>query len=194
MILKELKPRKALNKAFLKVKPGRTEIENFRKNLTVLISRKNETESEEFHKNLVSDFFKDTGFRQNHYINTKGRKDLVIHNGNSSKSSVGVIIEAKKPGNRTEMITRETINRKAFHELILYYLRERADHKNIEVKHLVVTDINEWFIFDATIFDRLFVQNKNFLKQYEKFTGGRLAGNTTDFFYNHVAAPYIEEL
>jgi hypothetical protein len=27
MILKELKPRKALNKAFLKVKPNRTEIE-----------------------------------------------------------------------------------------------------------------------------------------------------------------------
>ena len=33
MILKELKPRKALNKAFLKVKPNRTEIESFKTNL-----------------------------------------------------------------------------------------------------------------------------------------------------------------
>jgi len=32
MILKELKPRKALNKAFLKVKPNRPEIENFKSN------------------------------------------------------------------------------------------------------------------------------------------------------------------
>ena len=33
MELKELKPRKALNKAFLKVKPNRTEIEGFKTSL-----------------------------------------------------------------------------------------------------------------------------------------------------------------
>lgn len=53
-----LKPRKALNKAFLKVKPNRTEIERFKTNLTH--DRINDSESEEFHKNLVSDFLKDT--------------------------------------------------------------------------------------------------------------------------------------
>lgn len=37
MILKDLKPRKALNKAFLKVKPNRTEIESF-KNLPLNLS------------------------------------------------------------------------------------------------------------------------------------------------------------
>jgi hypothetical protein len=36
MELKELKPRKALNKAFLKVKPNRTEIEGFKTNLIQL--------------------------------------------------------------------------------------------------------------------------------------------------------------
>ena len=49
MELKELKPRKALNKAFLKVKPNRTEIENFKTNLIQLLDRTNDTESEEFH-------------------------------------------------------------------------------------------------------------------------------------------------
>ncbi len=92
--LKELKPRKALNKAFLKVKPNRTEIEGFKTNLITLLDRTNETESEEFHKNLISDFLKDTYYKHNHFINTKGRNDLVIHSGPNANSSVGVIIEA----------------------------------------------------------------------------------------------------
>jgi adenine-specific DNA-methyltransferase len=96
MILKELKPKKALNKAFLKVKPNRYEIENFKSNLITLLDRTNDRESEEFHKNLVSDFLKKTYYDSNHFINTKGRNDLVIHNGQNANSTVGVIIEAKK--------------------------------------------------------------------------------------------------
>src|SRR5680860_1341754 len=160
-----LKPRKALNKAFLKVKPNRTQIELFKDNLIELLDRTNDTESEEFHKNLVINFLKKTYYEPNHFINTKGRNDLVIHNGNKAKSSVGVIIEAKKPTNRNEMPTPQKLNSKAFQELILYYLRERITHKNLEVKHLVITNINEWFIFDAILFDRLFAQNKNIVKQ-----------------------------
>ena len=60
MELKELKPRKALNKAFLKVKQNRAAIENFKANLIQLLDRTNDTESEEFHKNLVIDFLKKT--------------------------------------------------------------------------------------------------------------------------------------
>jgi len=45
MDLKELKPRKALKKAFLKVKPNRIEIENFKTNLIQLLDRANDTES-----------------------------------------------------------------------------------------------------------------------------------------------------
>jgi len=116
MELKELKPRQALNKAFLKVKPNRTEIEGFKTNLTQLLDRTNDTESEEFHKNLVIDFLKKTYYDPNNFINTKGRNDLVIHNGNNALSSVGVIIEAKKPTNKTEMITTKKLNVKAFQE------------------------------------------------------------------------------
>jgi hypothetical protein len=194
MELKELKPGKALNKAFLKVKPNRTEIEGFKTNLITLLDRTNDTESEEFHKNLVSDFLKKTYYDPNHFINTKGRNDLVIHNGNTAKSSVGVIIEAKKPTNKAEMITTKKLNAKAFQELVLYYLRERITHKNLEVKHLVATNINEWFIFDATLFDRLFAQNKNLVKQFNDFEGGRLADTKTDFFYNQIAEPFIDSI
>ncbi|MBU6186614.1 MAG: Eco57I restriction-modification methylase domain-containing protein [Cyanobacteria bacterium REEB444] len=194
MELKELKPRKALNKAFLKVKPNRTEIEGFKTSLIALLDRTNDTESEEFHKNLVIDFLKKTYYDPNHFINTKGRNDLVIHNGNSAKTSVGVIIEAKKPTNKAEMITTKKLNAKAFQELVLYYLRERITHKNLEVKHLVATNINEWFIFDATLFDRLFAQNKNLVKQFTEFEGGRLADTKTDFFYKQIAEPFIADI
>jgi adenine-specific DNA-methyltransferase len=205
MIFKELKPRNALNKAFLKVKPNRTEIEGFKTNLIQLLDRTNDTESEEFHKNLVIDFLKKTYYDPNHFINTKGRNDLVIHNGNNASSSVGVIIEAKKPTNKAEMIKSfavgdspqqmiSKLNAKAFQELVLYYLRERITHKNLEVKYLVATNINEWFIFDATLFDRLFAQNKHLVKQFNDFEGGRLADTKTDFFYKQIAEPFIADI
>ncbi|MBW6490380.1 MAG: Eco57I restriction-modification methylase domain-containing protein [Lentimicrobium sp.] len=200
-----LKPRKALNKAFLKVKPNRTEIECFKTNLIQLLDRINDNESEEFHKNLVSDFLKDTYYKQNHFINTKGRNDLVIHNGQNANSTVGVIIEAKKPTNKVEMLKAfatgdapeqmlSKVNVKAFQELVLYYLRERITQKNIEIKYLIATNINEWFIFDATLFDRLFAQNKNLVKQFNDFEGGRLADTKTDFFYKQIAEPFIAEI
>ncbi|VTP95825.1 DUF7149 domain-containing protein [Sphingobacterium daejeonense] len=194
MILKLTKPRKALNKAFLKVKPNRSDIEIFKTNLKTLLDRTNDVESEEFHKNLISDFLKDTYFKKNHYINTKGRNDLVIHNGQNSNSSVGVIIETKKPTNKGEMVSTEKLNVKSFHELVLYYLRERITHKNLEIRYLIITNIYEWFIFDATIFDRLFAQNKTFVKQFEDFEEGRLADSKTDFFYKLIAEPFISQL
>lgn len=85
-------------------------------------------------------------------------------------------------------------NTKAFQELMLYYLRERITHKNLEVKHLVITNINEWFIFDANTFDRLFAQNKNLVQQFNEFEDGRLAGIKTDFFYKEIAEPFIADI
>ncbi|WP_300435440.1 Eco57I restriction-modification methylase domain-containing protein [Christiangramia sp.] len=189
-----LKPRKALNKAFLKVKPNRTQIELFKDNLKELLDRTNDTESEEFHKNLVTDFLKKTYYDPNHFINTKGRNDLVIHNGNKAKSTVGVIIEAKKPTNRAEMLSKEKINVKAFQELVLYYLRERITQKNLEVKYVIATNIHEWFIFDANIFEKTFAQNKKLVNQFVDFEAGRLAGKSTDFFYKEIAEPFIAEM
>src|SRR5690554_6976573 len=164
MKLSLLKPRKALNGAYLKIKPNRSDIEVFKGNLIQLLERINDKESEEFHKNLISDFLKDTYYKQKHFINTKGRNDLVIHNGNTSQSSVGVIIEAKKFGNKSEMISRDNLNAKAFQELVLYYLRERISGKNLEIRNLIITNIYEWYIFDASVFEKLFVRNKKFVK------------------------------
>ena len=51
-----LKPRKPLNKAFLKVKPNRSSIKEFKIDLNQVLYRSNDTKSEEFHKNLLNDF------------------------------------------------------------------------------------------------------------------------------------------
>ena len=194
MEINKLKPRMVLNKAFLKVKPNRTEIEGFKANLIQLLDRTNDVESEEFHKNLIIDFLKKTYYDPNHFINTKGRNDLVIHNGDKAKSTVGVIIEAKKPTNKSEMVTTDKLNAKAFQELVLYYLRERITQNNLETKHLIITNINEWFIYDATTFDRLFAQNKNLVKQFQDFECGRLADTKTDFFYKQIAETFIADI
>lgn len=192
--IKVINPRKALNKAFLKVKPNRNEIEKFKSNLIHLLDQINEKESEEFHKNLVADFLKNTYYSLNHFVNTKGRNDLVIHNAKDAKSTVGVLIEAKSTSNKAEMLRVNNINTKAFHELVLYYLRERITHKNLEIKHLIATNINEWFIFDASLFEKHFAENKTLVKQFTDFEEGRLSGTRTDFFYKEIAEPFVQSV
>ncbi|NTW33782.1 MAG: type II restriction endonuclease, partial [Bacteroidetes bacterium] len=187
-------PRKSLNKAFLKIKPQRDDIEKFKKNLVEVLDKIYENESEEYHKNLVSDFLKNTYYSPANFINTKGRNDLVIHNGKDAKTTVGVIVEAKKPSNKAEMLSADNINAKALHELILYYLRERITLNNLEVKHLVATNIYEWYIFDAKLFEKIFAQNKLLVKQFIDFEEGRLSGKDTSFFYKSIAEPFVKEL
>jgi hypothetical protein len=194
MQLTQLSPRKSLNKAYLKVKPSRSEIELFKKNLIGLLDGVDESETEEHNKNDLSDFLKNTFYHPKFYINTKDRTDLMIYNGPDSKSLPGVLIEAKKPSNKTEMIRKENLNAKAFHELILYYLRERITNHNLEIKHLVATNIYEWFVFDAVLFEKIFAQDKKLVQQFTDFEEGRLAGKSTDFFYREIAEPFIAGL
>ncbi|MCC5939592.1 MAG: Eco57I restriction-modification methylase domain-containing protein [Lunatimonas sp.] len=223
MYQKIFKPRQALNKAFLKVKPVRAQIEVFKHHLIRLLNQINESESEEYHKNLVSDFLKKTYYEPDFSINTKGRNDLVIHNGKDGKSPVGVILETKKPANKSEMIgfntlmprpplptgaeeaslppsaisdvgTRVNLNVKSFQELILYFLRERITYGNLSVKHLIISNIYEWFVFDSAVFEKAFAQNRALVKDFKAFEEGRLSGTTTDFFYKEIAAKAIDKM
>jgi adenine-specific DNA-methyltransferase len=45
MLLTQLKPKQALNKAYLRVKPNRKEMEAFKVHLITLLDRTNDTES-----------------------------------------------------------------------------------------------------------------------------------------------------
>ena len=184
----------SLNKAFLKLKPSRSEINNFKTNLKRLFTLIDDKESEEYNKNLISDFLKDSYYQQAYFMNTKERKDLVIRNGALPNDTAGVIIETKKFSNKSEMITCENLNAKALQELVWYFLGERISQKNIEIKHLIITNVYEWFIFDAQVFEKLFAQNKTLVKHYTDFVNGTALGNKTEHFYKEIAQPFIEKV
>lgn len=140
MILNKLKPRKSLNKAFLKVKPNRSDIETFKANLIQLIDQTNDTESEEFHKNLVSDFLKKTYYDPNHSINTKGRNDLVIHNGKDAKS---ILLESKSATEATSIT--EAFNIYAFE------LSNASSLNNRTIEQIPTTDYIQFGSMELTI-------------------------------------------
>ena len=98
-------PKKSLSKALLKYRPLKFELDKFKINLSRLLGKIDEIEREENQKNHIRDFLLNTYYKDNYEVNTKDVKDLVIHTGKTNKSSVGVIIEAKRPGNKSEMIT-----------------------------------------------------------------------------------------
>ena len=187
-------PKQSLNRAFLKQRPLRSEIDHFKDNLIKLLGKIDEIEREENQKTHVRDFLRDTYYKETNEINTKDTKDLVIHIGKSNKDKVGVILEAKRPSNKAEMITAAKPNTKAFQELVLYYLRERVEEKNNDIKFLVATNINEWFIFEASYFEKAFFKNKSFVKQYEDWRDGKKVTKETTLFYNEIAKPFINDL
>lgn len=187
-------PKKSLNAAFLKVRPLRSEIDTFKTNLIKLLDKVDESEREENQKNHIRDFLVNTYYNGKREVNTKGSIDLVIHTDSTNKSSVGVIIEAKRPSNKSEWISADKPNGKALQEAVLYYMRERVDAHNIDIKHIILTNIYEWYVIDAAVFDKHFYQNKKFVKAYESWRDGQKVTSDTALFYTEIAKPYLDEI
>lgn len=193
MKLKQLTLKQSLNKAYRLIKPERAEIEKFKANFKLLLGHINPQESEENLKGHVMDFLKNTYYNPTYHIATKGRTDFVIHTGKDASHAAGVLFEAKKPSN-SEMVTVSDLNRKAMHEIILYYLRERIEHHNNDIKYIAITNIYEWFVFDAPEFERLFFKNGSLVKEYKAWAAGQKVSTNNDLFYNEIAKPFIASL
>jgi adenine-specific DNA-methyltransferase len=138
-------------------------------------------------KNLVKDFLKDTYYKDRYEINTRGRADLVIHHGPTAQNTAAVLMEVKRPGNKAEMISNTDINRKAMHEAVLYYLRERSEGKNTELKYIIITNIYEWYIFNSADFESVFHKNTALKKAYQGWGTGKLVSKNTDLIYEHIS-------
>ena len=188
MQIKGRKLIKSLNKTFRKEQVGRADFNNFKSELQKLLSKIDENESEEHLKYPLRDFLLNTSFLQNE-INTKGRTDLAVYSGNTNRTPVNVIFEIKKPKSN-EFPTTADINCKAVHEAVLYYIRERYEEKNDEVKHIIITNIYEWFVFDARDFENVFYTN-SLIKEYEKWKSGQKTSKNTEHFYK-IVKQYIE--
>lgn len=190
---KQLTVKQSLNKAYRLIKPERADIEKFKANFKTLLGHINPAESEENMKGHVMDFLKNTWYSPSYHIATKGRTDFVIHTGKDATHPAGVLFEAKKPSNH-EMVTTTDLNRKAMHEIILYYLRERIEHHNNDIKYLVITNIYEWFVFDAPEFERLFFKNSSLVKEYKAWMAKQKVSTNNDLFYNEIAKPLLAGL
>ncbi|MFD0794633.1 Eco57I restriction-modification methylase domain-containing protein [Mucilaginibacter litoreus] len=184
MILKLLKPKQSLNKAYLKEKISRNNIELFKTQFTELLDKINAKGDEEHLKSLIADFLKLTWYNNSqHQINPIAKNDLVIHTGKSPNDPFAAILEVKRPGNTSEMISASNANLKAFHELVLYYLDERVSNNRNELKQLIITNIYEWYIIDANEFDKKIYRNTAIKKLYEL---KKADGKDNPWFYDEL--------
>ncbi|MDI1298900.1 TaqI-like C-terminal specificity domain-containing protein [Methylotenera sp.] len=151
-------------------------LEHYKKSLADQIST-NQTEP-----NIVASalkpFLDSFGYKSEPY-SQKGQISIDLAVMQNLKPSV--IIEAKMP-NSTDMIVEQDLNRKSFQQAIMYFMNERAKD-NKALFHIIVTDFNNWFVFDAKDFDRLFWRNSTVKKLYDAHTSKSLLGDTTAEFY-----------
>lgn len=131
-----LKPENVINKMFYKLPFGdkrKLETVNVLKNLVYEINDEN---TEETNKGYIRDFLRGLGFqREGIKVNAEGRIDLAI-----SKENVNYVLLETKKLRSADMISESHINRKALHELILYFMRERFDKGNTRMTYLIATD------------------------------------------------------
>jgi adenine-specific DNA-methyltransferase len=174
---------KSLNKAYLKEKVGRKDIELFKNELEKLFEKAKPEFSEDTLKDFVVQFLRSVWYEPDHIITVnKERKDFSIHTGKSANDPVAVIAEVKKIGS-LEMMKEGKPNVKALHELVLYYLKERITNNNNEIKFLLATDINNWILIDANEFDKKIYSNTKIKKLYEVYVNDN---KDNPFFYEEL--------
>lgn len=177
----------AIPKVFLRQPSNEADVQAFRTALQELLSRIQPEESEEFNKNLVDEFFSRSLYRDRTYmVNTYQRTDLAIFKDERPM----VLFEFKRPGS-AEMVTKEDLKRKSLYELILYYIREEVRNHNTEIKHLVITNCWEYFVFEKKLFYQLFVRNRRFA---EKVIAADTGDDKTEYIYEQIIRPEVERV
>ena len=181
---------KSLNPNLIAHRPKAQEVDFFEQGLISLWEKINLKGREEFVKIEMIDFLKKAIFiDKSYHINIKNNIDLVVCE--DAAAPVKIMFEVKTESNKNEMITPTNLNKKAFHELVYYFMEERVGANNKDLTYLIITTVKEWYIFDASIFEDVFNQ-PSFVKEYKNFKAGKALGTTTDYFYNDIAKPYIE--
>ncbi|MBR1505497.1 MAG: hypothetical protein IJ614_05260, partial [Prevotella sp.] len=122
------------------------------------------------YEDSVKSLLEDTFYKGKNKIARKKdvNTDLNIFEDNTTTSSPVVLIEMKRPSEKNDMLSKEDLNRKALHELILYYLSElEGPNHNNAIRYLIASNGYDWFIFEETMFRRLFT-SKKFIQEYKK--------------------------
>ena len=189
---KILTPNQSVLKAYLKESVSVNELQAFRKAIQTLLTRINPSESEGFNKNLVMDFLSGSLYRSNSYmVNSLHNTDLAIYSDVSSPNEHPVVLFEFKGPSRPDMVTKSDLKKKAMYELVLYYIREEVQKRNTDIKHLIITNCWEYFVFEKKLFYQLFAKDKRFV---EKVLSADTGGDSTDYIYNAIIKPKVEEI
>lgn len=187
-------PLESLNKLYRKQPIEESEFSEFKDALKELFDNIEDGQVEPTQRKFFTTFMEEIFPKGYLVTHEEDSIDVVLHTGEKTTFSKGVLIELKSTTNKDEMVTKEDINRKALQELLFYYLNERIGKQNNSIKYLIACNIYECFVWDAQIFEKTFYKNKPLLKEYDDFVNKRLDFTTRDKFYEQIAKKYIDEV
>ncbi|GAA8446968.1 hypothetical protein HpNP61_10970 [Helicobacter pylori] len=138
--------------------PKKETIENFEKEINSLLENAKRQDDEEFQKNEINSFLKNTyGYK----CNTYEKVDSAIY----VDGKAWVLIEAKALNNRNEFPKdRENPISKAFCQMVFYFLN--AIKNNNSLKHAIICNAHEFFLFDCN--DLLFLKEDKRITDFHK--------------------------
>lgn len=140
--------------------PKKETIENFEKEINSLLENAPRQDDEEFQKNEINKFFLKT---YGYECNTNKKVDSAIY----VDGEVRVLIEVKALNKKTEFPKdRENPLSKAFCQMVLYFLEEIEKEKNNSLKHTIICNAHEFFLFDCK--DLLFLNDDKRIKKFYK--------------------------
>ncbi|WP_131127017.1 class I SAM-dependent DNA methyltransferase [Helicobacter pylori] len=165
--------------------PKKETIENFEKEINSLLENAPRQDDEEFQKNKINKFLKNA---YGYDCNTNKKVDSAIY----VDGEVRVLIEVKALNNRNEFPKdRENPLSKAFCQMVLYFLEEIEKEKNNSLKHTIICNAHEFFLFDCK--DLLFLkEDKRIKKFYDNYAKKEGTDSSKPKFYKDLEQ-YLQE-
>lgn len=156
--------------------PKKETIENFEKEINSLLENAPRQDDEEFQKNEINKFLKNA---YGYDCNTNKKVDSAIY----VDGEVRVLIEVKALDKKTEFPkNRESPLSKAFCQMVLYFLEEIEKEKNNSLKHTIICNVHEFFLFDCK--DLLFLkEDKRIKKFYDNYAKKEGTDSSKPKFY-----------
>ncbi|GAA9939508.1 class I SAM-dependent DNA methyltransferase [Helicobacter pylori] len=168
-------PLKDFIKKYNPQEPKKETIENFEKEINSLLENAKGQDGEEFQKNEINSFLKNT---YDYHCNTYEKVDSAIY----VDGKAWVLIEVKALNNRNEFPKdRENPLSKAFCQMVFYFLD--AIENNNSLKHAIICNAHEFFLFDCK--DLLFLkEDKRITKFHEDCAKNKGTDPSTKRFYS----------
>ncbi|OOQ31913.1 restriction endonuclease [Helicobacter pylori] len=156
--------------------PKKETIENFEKEINSLLENAPRQDDEEFQKNEINKFLKNA---YGYDCNTYEKVDSTIY----VDGEVQVLIEVKALNKKTEFPKdRENPLSKAFCQMVLYFLEEIE--KNNSLKHTIICNAHEFFLFDCKDFCALFQNDKRIKQLHKNCASKEGTDHSTKRFYS----------